>query len=130
MRCILAEPGRRGELGPPRARATGRATPRRAVIALRVLLAIGPSFSPGKSAYEQGRMQEALGLLDRAVSEAPDEPDPYLYRALTRVELGDTKGARADFDRTLLLRPDSAMAHYFYGDLLLSAGELDRKSVV
>ena len=70
-------------------------------------------------------MQEALGLLDRAVSEAPDEPDPYLYRALTRVELGDTKGARADFDRTLLLRPDSAMAHYFYGDLLLSAGELD-----
>jgi tetratricopeptide (TPR) repeat protein len=95
------------------------------VISLRILLAVGPSFAPGKSAYEQGRMQEAIGLLDRAVREAPDEADPYLYRALTREELGDANGARADFERTLVLRPDSAMGHYFFGDLLLSANELD-----
>lgn len=90
-----------------------------------VLLAVGPSFQPGKAAYEQGRMQEAVASLDRAVGEAPEEAEPYLYRALARGEVGDTKGARADFEKALALRPDSAMAHYFFGDMLLSAGEID-----
>lgn len=95
------------------------------MIALGAFLAVGPSFLPGKSAYEGGRMQEARDLLEQAVAEAPQEAEPYLYRALARVELGDSSGARGDFDRALDLRPGSAMGHHYYGDLLLSAGDLD-----
>jgi tetratricopeptide (TPR) repeat protein len=70
-------------------------------------------------------MDEALPLLEQAVKEAPDEGEPYLYRALVLVEKGKMDRALADFRRALEEAPGWHEAHYHYGDALLTLGRLE-----
>lgn len=58
--------------------------------------------------YNDGDTAKALDYFDRAVAEAPDNPEGYYYRGLCRLGGGDNAGARADFEHLLKIDPDSS----------------------
>ena len=68
----------------------------------------------------------ALQLLDRALSETPDDPDALGLRAFVRASRGDRAGARADLEKALALSPEDARALRLLATLQAQAGDLDR----
>ena len=60
--------------------------------------------------YNEGNTAKALEYFDRAVAEAPDNPEGYYYRGLTSLGLGNNDQAKADFTKLLDMAPDNAHA--------------------
>jgi tetratricopeptide (TPR) repeat protein len=61
----------------------------------------------GVSLIRQGKWRQALVQLDKGIALQPWEPHKaYFDRALVREALGDTAGARADFEKAAELKPD------------------------
>lgn len=63
--------------------------------------------------------------LAQAEARAPDSSEVCALRARWRSQKGDLAGARAAFERAILLDPGSARARHDYGALLMSQGELE-----
>ena len=74
---------------------------------------------------QQGRPDEALALLDRAVSIAPRDPRILTNRATLRLERSDVVGAIEDYVAALLHAPDDADLHFNIAGALAIAGRLD-----
>lgn len=60
--------------------------------------------------YNEGKTEKALGYFDRAVREAPDQPESYYYRGLSRLSQGKNEQAASDFKKLLELDPESPHA--------------------
>ena len=60
--------------------------------------------------YNEGDAEKALGYFDRAIKEAPDNPEGYYYRGLSYLGLGRNDEARADFEKLLEIDPGSSHA--------------------
>lgn len=71
----------------------------------------------------------ALQLLDRALTDTPDDPHARGLRAFVRGSRGDLAGARADLQRALALAPGDARALRLLATLQAQAGELDQASL-
>jgi serine/threonine protein kinase len=72
---------------------------------------------------------KALQAAEKAVSLDPDLPESLLARGSARaVHLWDWAGARADFERALVLAPGLAAAHEHLGELLYSLGQLSESA--
>ena len=56
--------------------------------------------------YNENKFEKALETFNRVVSENPDLPEPYYYRALVYLPLNKMKEARADFTKFLELAPE------------------------
>lgn len=54
----------------------------------------------------------AVYYYDSALQLSPSNPDLFLNRGLARQNLGDTVAAKADFEQTLKINPDSYMASH------------------
>jgi tetratricopeptide (TPR) repeat protein len=62
----------------------------------------------GIKRYNDGNLEEALGLFDRAVSEHPEMGATYYYRGLAHLGLGNAPQAKADFEKFIQLDPNHA----------------------
>src|SRR5947209_4084579 len=99
---------------------------RLALVVLAVVLVSGcakpPALERGLMLYEQGRYRRALAAFDEAVREQPSAA-AYTNRGTTRIRLGDTAGAIADFTSALTLAPDDAEIFFNRGNARLVAGD-------
>ena len=64
----------------------------------------------GIKSFNSGKMDEALAQFDRVVTENPDLPDAYYYRALVHMNKSQNKEAKADLQKLLQLDPNSKYA--------------------
>jgi tetratricopeptide (TPR) repeat protein len=70
-----------------------------------------------------GHTQQALALLDQAVTADPSDANVRYQRGATRAKLGDTKGAIEDLQAALAIRPDFTAAQLELGIELTEAGQ-------
>jgi tetratricopeptide (TPR) repeat protein len=70
-----------------------------------------------------GHTQQALALLDQAVTADPNDANVRYQRGATRAKLGDTKGAIEDLQAALAIRPDFTAAQLELGIELTEAGQ-------
>lgn len=76
--------------------------------------------------YNQGRPEAAKPLLDRAIEQDPGASEPYYFRGLVDLSLGDTAAARSDLEAYLKREPDgrfAADATQYLGVLEADGGE-------
>lgn len=71
---------------------------------------------------DMGRHEEAIAACDAALDIRGESPRLLNNRGVSRMELGDIDGARADFKAALSREPDRELATYIRGNL----GRLDR----
>ncbi len=64
----------------------------------------------GIKSFNSGKMDEALAQFNRAVTDNPDLPDAYYYRALVYMNKSQNKEAKADLQKLLQLDPNSKYA--------------------
>lgn len=81
-------------------------------------------FNRALAFFALDRLPDAIASLERTV--AADARWPHAWRRLgdARLELGDTKGARADYERAIAVAPDDAEAHGKRALALLTDGEM------
>jgi len=84
-----------------------------------------PYVNLGNILVEQGRSQEAVAPLEKAVARAPN--DAYCHRTLGVLyrKIGEMEQARRELVRATELDPNSAVAHYQLGRLYKDMRELD-----
>lgn len=71
---------------------------------------------------QTGNLQNAIRLLNRAISVEPENPAAYRNRALALRGLNRFLEALADYDRIITLMPGDAAAYRQSGDMLRSLG--------
>jgi tetratricopeptide (TPR) repeat protein len=64
----------------------------------------------GISLMNQNKAETALPYFEKAVKNFPDKGDGYYYRALVRLQKGDTEGTKADLKKFLGLSPNAPEA--------------------
>jgi Tfp pilus assembly protein PilF len=64
----------------------------------------------GISLMNQNKADTALPYFEKAVKNFPDKGDGYYYRALIRLQKGDTEGTKADLKKFLELSPNAPEA--------------------
>lgn len=64
----------------------------------------------GISLMNQNKADTALPYFEKAVKNFPDKGDGYYYRALIRLQKGDTEGTKTDLTKFLELSPDAPEA--------------------
>jgi len=64
----------------------------------------------GIGLMNKNKADEALPYFEKAVKQFPDKGDGYYYRALVRLQKGDTEGTKADLKKFLELSPDAPEA--------------------
>jgi tetratricopeptide (TPR) repeat protein len=69
-----------------------------------------PNFHQGACAFRLGRYQEAESAFRVCVALAPDRAECFYNRAKARAALGQTAGAKRDYDRAFSLDPSLARA--------------------
>lgn len=65
----------------------------------------------------QDKPEAAISDLSEKIRVSPDEPTPYLQRALAHAKLGQYDQALADYDKAIQLGPDSHTAYWNRGRL-------------
>jgi tetratricopeptide (TPR) repeat protein len=60
---------------------------------------------------QEGRLDEAAALLDGILAETPDEPDALHQKGIIAVSRGDIAEAAQLMERSIALRPESAVFH-------------------
>ncbi|PYT21492.1 MAG: hypothetical protein DMG57_38435 [Acidobacteria bacterium] len=66
----------------------------------------------GRSAFQDGDLQRALGLLKQSVALAPNDPDSQFELGNVYFEMGSWDDALACYERAVRLKPDLTEAHY------------------
>jgi len=97
---------------------------------LRATLALAPGHVPalvtlGRLLGEGGNAGEALTLLDRAATRAPDDAKAFLVRGSLRLRTNQP-GAADDLARAARLDPNLALAHFYLGLAAAKAGDFDQ----
>jgi tetratricopeptide (TPR) repeat protein len=85
-----------------------------------------PYVNLGNLLAEQGRPQEAVGLLEKAVTLAPNNAFCHMTLGVYYRKIREMKGARRELERATQLDPENAVAHYQLGRLYKEINELDR----
>lgn len=66
-------------------------------------------------AFDTQNYKEALRLLNVIIERKPEGAEPYYYRGLVQVSLGDNASAISDFKKNLALNPKNSLAYYSLG---------------
>lgn len=61
--------------------------------------------------FDQGKLNQAIEVYQKAVAVAPDDAAIYVSMAQVQVFAGDYDGAQASAEKALLLSPSNSMAH-------------------
>jgi tetratricopeptide (TPR) repeat protein len=88
-------------------------------------------LSPGRDERaavlaSEGRHREAIALLERQLSSAPNDPDLLAALGRSYAALGEVHRAIEAFDAYLAKRPDDLVARESEAELLLQSGMIDR----
>lgn len=68
-----------------------------------------------KQAIVDARYTEAIDLLNSVISVRPEMHDPYFFRAISKYNLGDFKGAERDLNRAIEIKPNFPDALMYRG---------------
>ncbi len=82
-------------------------------------------YRRGIAEQAAGRLDEAIGLIDRALRLRPDFPEALSAGGFILQGRGHAAGALAFYDRALTLKPDDAIAWFNSGGLLLEHGDAE-----
>ena len=66
-----------------------------------------------------GKYEVAIDYYNQVLTIDPNEPLGYSNRSYNRMQMGDTKGAMEDIDRSLKLYPENSYAYYVKGLIYL-----------
>ncbi len=83
-------------------------------------------YAEGVKARLEQRLDEAAGLLARALALQPDNADALVQLGFVELGRGDTKAARRSFTDALAIAPDYADAEYGVALVEFREGNLDR----
>jgi tetratricopeptide (TPR) repeat protein len=85
----------------------------------------GTRFLVGRAiGYQRsGQPERSLGLVTRALRSRPDVGELWLFAGRYRVEMGDCRGALADFQKAVAATPRDAAAHASMGVARLCLGD-------
>ncbi|GHS86336.1 hypothetical protein FACS189487_00420 [Campylobacterota bacterium] len=95
----------------------------RAILALLAIasFALADALDNGMAAMYDGKWQEAVQHLTRAIEQNPNSADAYLLRGNSYKELGDRSAAISDFTQAIKFDPHDAESYYnrgvLYGEL-------------
>ncbi len=81
------------------------------------------------SYYHNGQLAESLQDMNRAQELEPERPYRYSSRAYIRDAMGDVEGAVADYETTIKLDPEDAIAHNNLGLLIEKLGHHKKAKV-
>jgi len=76
----------------------------------------------GKALFQEGRVEEALGWLQRAVAASPGLADAHYNLGNALLARGRVAEALAEFETHVNLRPEDPIAQYNLGSVLLEHG--------
>jgi len=79
----------------------------------------------GIALQRQGKLSQAVEVLDKAIELKPDVVDSHSNRGIALKELGRAEAALASYDRAIELQPDFPEAHFNRGNVLLGLGRFD-----
>ena len=85
-----------------------------------------PYVNLGNLLMEQGRTEEAIGPLEKAVALAPDNAFCRLKLGIAYLRARQLEGAQRELEKATQLEPDNAAAHYQLGKLYKAIHALDR----
>lgn len=87
-------------------------------------------YRRGRAYFMNRQYREAIFDFDQAAAASPEhwnsEPDIYLQRAQSNIELGNFSGATGDLDRFLTLRPDDIRALFHLGYSYFKNGDREK----
>lgn len=95
-----------------------------AAAALSACVADLTAFDRGMLAFQGARYREAVDAFTDSLHIAPRSAAAYNNRAVARMRLGDTRGARDDYTRALELSPNDPEVYGNRGDARVVAGDL------
>ena len=129
-RALERDPSQRISLKALAAIMAGRGQAKRAERALDALspderVAITTLIGIAVTHYNRGRPEAAKPWLDRAIVEDPSASEPYYFRGLVNLSLGDTSAARSDLEVYVKREPDGRHvpdAEEYLGYLEVNAG--------
>ncbi|HVP35681.1 MAG TPA: tetratricopeptide repeat protein [Terriglobales bacterium] len=76
--------------------------------------------------YNQGKIDAALGLLQRVVLLEPGFPEAHNFLGLAYYKTGKTEEAELEFRKTIELRPDYVDAYVNLGNLYTTSNQVDQ----
>ncbi len=76
----------------------------------------------GEREFYSGKYEAAIKLLEKAVSEAPDEVRPRVFIAKAYLQLGKTEKAKAELEKVLELAPKHVEGAVLLGGIQFKAG--------
>jgi tetratricopeptide (TPR) repeat protein len=85
-----------------------------------------PYVNLGNLLMEQGRTEEAIGPLEKAVALAPDNAFCRLKLGIVYLRAQQLEGAQRELEKATQLEPDNAAAHYQLGKLYKAIHAPDR----
>lgn len=87
------------------------------------LLSFGQIKKVYRKALRTTDLNEKIKLLDQVIAEEPKNLDAYFYRAITKNDLGDYRGAIVDYSKIIVEEPD-ADTYFNRGNSRYSAKDL------
>ncbi len=85
-----------------------------------------PYVNLGNLLMEQGRTEEAIGPLEKAVALAPENGFCHLKLGIAYLRAQQLEGAQRELEKATQLEPDNAAAHYQLGKLYKAIHAPDR----
>jgi tetratricopeptide (TPR) repeat protein len=79
----------------------------------------------GIALQRQGRLSQAVKVLDKAIALKPDVAESHSNRGISLKELGQAEKALASYNRAIELQPDFPEAYLNRGNVLKSLGRFD-----
>ena len=83
-----------------------------AVIGISIIRAEEPLLKKALVMVNEGRAEEAIGMLNQELQNSPPTPDTHLGLGVAYLQKGDLAGARASLEKAVALKSDSVPAHY------------------
>ena len=91
------------------------------------LLLTGAGLPDGVALFEKGDYREARQVLNRAVAEAPDDPQAHFYLGRTCLALEEALPALPYFEKAIQLDPENAAYYFWLGVTHWALLDLDRE---
>ncbi len=89
----------------------------------------GPGLREAQSAFDKGKVEEALHIASQVIQKEPKNAEAYWLRGQIYESLRKHKEAAADFQKTIQLNPKNAEAHHHLGTELFKLGRMEQSVV-
>ena len=88
-------------------------------------MSISARYARAVAAYQQSRIEKALGLIDGLIADEPDNPYFYELKGQMPVDFARVGDGIAAYRKSLALKPDASLIRMALGHAVLSAAKTD-----